>query len=76
MGSDDFRTLNESKTGADAAQAHECRMLRARALLVWMEHENQLAEREMVCCGAWMSDHTVAIAVLDAELQALLKEDA
>lgn len=75
MGSDDFRTLNESKTGADAAQAHECRMFRARALLVWMEHENQMAAREVALEG-WLSDHTAALAALDAELQALLKEDA
>lgn len=74
MGSDDFRTLNESKTGADAAQAHECRMLRARALLIWMEHENQMAALEMYRGEQWLSDHTGAIAALDAELQALLKE--
>jgi hypothetical protein len=74
MGSDDFRRMNDPTAGADAAPAHEARMLRARAILVWMEHENQLAEREMVCCGAWMSDHTAALAAFDAELQALLKE--
>lgn len=60
--------------GPSAAPAHEARRLRARALLIWMEHENQMAALEMYRGEQWLSDHTGAIAALDAELQALLKE--
>jgi hypothetical protein len=55
-------------------QAHERRMIRARALLIWMEHENHLAARELAL-GGWLSDHTAALAALHAELQAVLEED-
>lgn len=60
---------------APIQQAHERRMIRARALLVRMEHENQLAALEMCRGEQWLSDHTGAIAALDIELQALLVED-
>ena len=49
---------------------------RIRQILIWMEHENLCARRELECGDDWLRDHTEALAHYDAELTELLNEQS
>ena len=72
---DHERRRGAARAALTAAQAHERRIVEARRILAWMEHENLLAHRETHCGDGWLSDHTAAMADMDRQVRALLEEE-